>query len=841
MADFDSFNYDIKSKLPEWWKNDGFLAPVNNYTQELIAGMLEALLSSTGVVQPLNCWLTIPEEYTWYHHYMQGDELLLDEGHMITNGATKTLFPTNTKIALLPNTKRNCHAKIQLKLFGNELDEHEVNENGDSSTFSSEKIKKLTLENAGQKIIFQNIPSTSTIEISTKDDEILIDGEYRDDLIIGTFNKIRPTIKYDNYMEPYIDNDTFIPAKITNITFTEGKNISLNLKNQEIYIAKTRNKNQKHDIYFLYENGEIFETQFSLDSDSAGDYPFYMNNIEVGTINIERTGEDETDLTIYKHIDIENENKKTQISIKLDDDDKKVNFDLQIYLYKPTYTTEQNIRIVSVSAFPIESVTLYGYFCHRFNDQQGYKELWSKKYTKNSRTVYDRISTQYDCEKFYVVVKFHGIGFPLKKGFPQEIGNPDKTFQLNPNLDKWGKVYGLPRRHYKPNITEDEEPYTFPKYYKYPIEQDYWYEERMVNEYQYDADAVNSLFVRDNEFNNIGMLECIYPFSNNIWVYTETINPSFNITDSEKEIQINKVSEANEEYRASWDNLDTFPEKPLISKLEPYPKNKTYDNLLYQTRKLYCSFCLRDFESQIPDNIKIKGIELKLQTEIGIQSGKIKLSEDSKVIIPYIHKNADKEYEPILEKINILQGREILMKEKGYYTIGSPTNLFGEKEITREQLFYGNDGKLDFELIFENENNFLETILYIKNIWVNIYYEFEKKDYDINVKLDKQEIFLSDEDPEINVKIVLSNKSNSQIKNKELFIIIPPELEFKNEYNGVKFNLDVGEVIDDISIPIKPKLINNQFKTGRYDIIVFCEDKIIPNEVTVRRWKTDDT
>ena len=49
MADFDSFDYDIESRLPEWWKGFGALEPVNQYTQKLIAEILEGLLTTLGV------------------------------------------------------------------------------------------------------------------------------------------------------------------------------------------------------------------------------------------------------------------------------------------------------------------------------------------------------------------------------------------------------------------------------------------------------------------------------------------------------------------------------------------------------------------------------------------------------------------------------------------------------------------------------------------------------------------------------------------------------------------------------------------------------------------------
>ena len=738
---FDSFNYDIIKRMPEWYKEDKFIKPVNEYTQTLLADILEGLLTNTGVVQPLNCWLTIPEEYTWYHHYKPADKLLVYDEYSFSENSTTTLIPNKTTKAILPNTKRPCHAKIKLKLLGTEVKES-------NRLYESENIEEFIIENAGQQIIINNIPSISTIEISTEDNEILIDDEYRDDLVTGSFEKIRPVIKNSDYEESYID------------------------ENQQ-----------------------------------------------------EQT----------KKIDLEDENKKTEIILKTTT---KVDFDLQIYLYKPTYTTEQNIRVSTISAFPIENIKLYGYFCHPFNNQSGYKLLWQKNYSLKSRTTYDRITKQYDCERFYIEVKFHGIGKPLYKGFPQENESLNKIFQPNPNLDKWGKIYGLKRRIYRNDITEDEEPYTFPKYYPYPIEQDYWYEERMVHEYRYDNEAIDSLFVRDTDFNNIGMLECIYPFTNDIWVYTETIDPnegkssSKETSFSSQTTLLHQIKQEDEPLRAKWENIENFPNKPLIITLEP-KSDETFEKgkFTYQSNKLLCSFCLREINEEVPKDITIKGIELKFKTESSVQSNRIKLDESSTITIPYLSEILD---EPVLEKINIFE-ENLFTKKKGYFIVGSPTNLFGEKEITREQLFYGNDGKVDFELIFSNENTFLESIIYIKDISLNIYFEKNQQDYDINVSFDKKEINLSEQENEVLMNITIENKSQTKIRDKNLFIIIPPELKFGTgyeNYNSIKFNLDVNEKIDDISIPIMPK----KQITGWYDILVFCEDKVITNEILIKKW-----
>ena len=40
MPSFETFEYDIKSRLPEWWKDDKLAMPINEYTQDLISKIL---------------------------------------------------------------------------------------------------------------------------------------------------------------------------------------------------------------------------------------------------------------------------------------------------------------------------------------------------------------------------------------------------------------------------------------------------------------------------------------------------------------------------------------------------------------------------------------------------------------------------------------------------------------------------------------------------------------------------------------------------------------------------------------------------------------------------------
>lgn len=1342
MADFDSFNYDIESRLPEWWKGFGALEPVNQYTQKLIADILEGLLTTLGVVQPLNCWLTIPEEYNWYHHYKANDKLLQYKNEKLSGEkAAPYLFSTNDYkdnkiIAKLPNTKRNCDVEIQLKLLGTQINKTYDDEKIIDKNFltKEENIEKLTIQNADQEINFFNIPSTSTIRISTKDQRITVDGSEDTYKIKGKINKIKPSIKYSDYQEPYIDEDnpkeykrklrftenyqtkseksyslfrgdcwtinnnfessaaitskidselivtgtfrtqsdmvgiywnskdtiqhpyisygevydysnvildfdynmngctdfndgrisitietndrniyylkmnrfirnnhvqlnfnnltvlsgdTYIEegqskiateefsidvTNIKNIMFTlipenyESNNEYTIMKNQEFF-CKIKNIKVKNgfikkeylnldsngyrlcegydDIYHLnpyrlanemrklgymgwvdlyigashfYEKegtigDKILNLNFNhnrtekmvLNQDvplnnafiswlkcyckelkkndfnnliisismenlqcpiewrqitSNGDFAItgwtpstfflspcnesavtYMEKVSRACLDILKennlkpilqmgeawwwwnendrpnqppcfydeatkekfreefgrelptylTSKDEfneevidwlnhqlvnysdrlravvkhnnykgdymalffppsvldenrvplmmrevnylkdaytpqkldalqledydwvteknsshkdvyligaklgfpdnkihyfggfvqypedseefwpliensmkeakernfgevfvwagsqirrdkkligyedyldENIIVYKDIDISDPNSKTELILS---SSRTVSFDLQVKLLKPTYTTEQNIQIATVSAFPLEWVRLYGYYCHPFNKEEGYRFLWEKEYTEESRTTFDRISKQFDCERFYIQVKFFGIGIPLAKGFPQREFDSQRSFQPNPNLDKWGKIFGLPRRIYRNDITEDDEPYTFPKYYKYPIEQDYWYEKRMINEYSMQDEAINSLFLQDSDLNNIIALDCIYPYMDDIWVYAETINPQSNLSHEALIETPCKIEEDTKTLGSSWGKEQLSLSSPLINKLSPYNLETQKENkFLFNSKKLKLSFCLDPIENEIPKDIKIKGIELKLKTHIDTQTPGIHLSSESNVSIPYIkYKNND--ILTSIEKIKINQPSDILLNERGYYIIGGKNSLFGEKEITRDQLFYGNDGKLDFELIFTNNNAFVESTLLIKDIQLYLHYEIIQQEYDFNIEFDKKTINLSKLDSFVNLKIKLENLSSTKISDKEVFVVIPPELYFPNEYNSFKFNLDVNEPPINIEVPIAPKEINGEIKTGLYDILVICEDKVIKDEITIIR------
>lgn len=705
MVAFEEKNYLIKEKLPEWWKNDLLLEPINQYTQELIVEMLSSLLNNLGVVQPIHVWKELPEEYNWTHQYYSGDDYL-------DNKINVFIKDTPLK-AFLPNTKRNCHAIIKLSLQGDQQ--------------GKKNFIDLKIKNNHQEINFQHISNMCTIEINTQTHDILIDGLPNTNLVNGFLDKIQPTAKNTNFSE----------------------------------------------------------------------------------------------------VSIEDENKITQLEFISSDN---VVFDLNIELIKPVYTTEQHIRISTVSAFPLEWIKLYGFYCHEFNDKEGYRFVWEKHYEESSRVVYDKIATQFDFERFYIEVKFKNIDAALYFGFPQEILPSNGAFAINENLDKWGKIYGLPRRIYRDDISDDEEPFTFPKYYKYPIEQDYWYEERLVNEYRFNEDAINNAFIKDTDMNNVAILSSIDPFINDVWVYTETIIPEGNLNRETNELYIDCIRE-KQSNGVSWEYPQAIKQKNMISKeivLSPLDSS-SINNHSYQTKELEFKFNMEE----LPDNIEITGIELRIHAETNIHSEALKLDDRSKMLLPFYYTKENGEQYSVIEEIPINTEDKPWKKGQGTYIIGGKNYLFNLESVSKKQI----EDYLHFKIGFTNESDFLETVLLIHNITAKLYYKIIKDKFDISVKFNTKEIILSQNQTQVKMQIHLKNTGKTKIKDKNVSIIVPPELELIDNRPSEDFSLDINESFtmgteennDEIIIRTRDNT------TGRYDILVLCDDKIIQNEILVRR------
>ena len=726
MPDWDTINDDIRKRLPEYWKSDLFLEPVNRYTQDLSVQFLAELLGSFGVVRPIQVWKTLPEEYHWEHTYSQSadpfcyyDKLEKSTGYKTTQeSAPLIIIPENdewkqTLCLKVPNTKRNCDAVIRIELDG-------------SPQRKIEQIDNFTITNAGQKITIKKISNRTTIDISTEDGSILIDGVQRNDLVSGMFHKIRP-IAYN---------------------------------------------------------------------------------------------------TNFDEVDVDDENKKTQLEFE---SSHAVTMKVSIKLIKPVYVTEQNIRLSTVSAFPIESVKLFGFFCNEFNNKEEWRFLWEKNYLLKDRVTYDRITKQFDCERFYVQVKFHGIGNYLLEGFPKDENSSNPVFNIDTKLDYWGRYFGLPRRRYKADISEDDEPFTYPKYYPYEIEQDYWYEERLVNEYRQELEPVNSIYLKDTDENNLAVIEIIDPLMEDIWVYTETIKPTVDNEHETNDILPFSISQTGD--GQTWKNPTVLQSSNLnvasvsLEPDEPASKN----NKEYMSKVLQVKFKT----PPLPDNIIIKGLELSFEGLTDIHSDTLYLDDRTTLKLPFKYEKENGDVYERIEVFTIKKYPEQWRKGKGIYKIGGKDDLLGLNSIEKYQI----QDEINFDIAFSNSNNFLISNIELFNIKLKIYFETIEDTYDVNVKFDKRQIIIKNNDI-INMTIDLKNTGEIPIVDKTIFIAVPPELKIEND--TFNFNLDVGESFTigkgqdkiQIKLPDPSKAV-----AGMFDVIVFCDNKVIKNEILVRRGK----
>ena len=202
--------------------------------------------------------------------------------------------------------------------------------------------------------------------------------------------------------------------------------------------------------------------------------------------------------------------------------------DIDMQMDNVVFTDEQNIEITGLEAVPIERVELYAEYDFPFNKSyNGWHKVYDKKYDSNTNVVYDMITTQIYTKKFYVDVYFKTLQYPYRVGFPCfKDAEEDSAYHVNTGLDVWGVQLGLERRKYKSNIPEEEYYRTYPIYYPFDIEQDYWYFKRLTSEYAWNDLAKNDVDLLDTDNNPIVRLYAIDPFMEDLVVHAKSIYPT---------------------------------------------------------------------------------------------------------------------------------------------------------------------------------------------------------------------------------------------------------------------------------------------------------------------------
>ncbi len=355
-----------------------------------------------------------------------------------------------------------------------------------------------------------------------------------------------------------------------------------------------------------------------------------------------KTQQQEKDISKWNSQEYYFSNEILRISFGSDANYDVVNFDVEIVLDNVVFINEQNIEITGLELVPIKSMELYVYYDFPFNQKvNGWQKASEKKYIEDTNVIYDMITTKFNTKKFYVDVWYKGLDYPYRVGFPaQKNADDGSIYHVNKELDTWGEYFGLKRRFYKENILEEDYPYTYPPYYPFDIEQDYWYYQRLINEYVYTEWAINDIDLTDTDDTPIVRLHSINPFVEDLVVHAKSVYPTNEngirtINFIPNAVSQELVHDDDSEYRRS--------EYFNIQNLLKYDDNKTYITLRnkigagityqqYMSKALKLFFDLKDLD---PD-IHIEDLQILVEAEATDNKDNKYSNEDTGFIIPGI-------------------------------------------------------------------------------------------------------------------------------------------------------------------------------------------------------------
>lgn len=133
-------------------------------------------------------------------------------------------------------------------------------------------------------------------------------------------------------------------------------------------------------------------------------------------------------------------------------------------------------RLLTKKLRPLREFTIY--------NADGDIPVGAKEFSEFNevKSAYYEVEHQ-NMEKFYIEVGYYGIEKTAFRGFPVDPESLDPTYLPNSELDYKATENQLFRRVYRDDIEPWEYGNTFPVGYPYPIEQDYWLEKRILEEY----------------------------------------------------------------------------------------------------------------------------------------------------------------------------------------------------------------------------------------------------------------------------------------------------------------------------------------------------------------------
>lgn len=621
------------------------------------------------------------------------------------------------------------------------------------------------------------------------------------------------------------------------------KKITMKNNTEEVVISAPRYKtwgkiviqnNSKNEIYnfkiMLNENnGLSFNEAFAPNDTLTVDLTnqrYFINKTQYTTPEIYGEG-----LPYYKISQYEEEyNPKNKLhnevirlnfstSTIIDD----LNLDIDIQLDNVVFEDEQNIEITSFELLPMDKVEVYVNYELPYNIKaNGWQLAYTKEYEEGTHVIYDMITIHKYTKQFYVEVWFKGLDFPYQVGFPcwknEEEGS---MFHINTRLDTWGELLGLPRRIYKEDIPEEEYYKTFPRYYPFDIEQDFWYYSRLVNEYAWNDLAIDTANIVDTNDDLVMRLHCIDPFVEDFAIHARSYYPT-NVENFNNKTYnpktVDQVSSVNVDYKEV-----AFEDSENILKCDNNPTTVTLhsnsgyaiNNMTNRSKQLKLHYNL----STLPKDIEIDKIEFLIDAE-ATDNNSDKYN-DERTYIEINDKKADKIYPLLSSELYELKRKTIVatIKEE---EMQNAWNKSGNRDL-RDYLYQNG---LDFNLGFTNVDvNNIPTI-FIYCIQLKVYYTPKKSQISLETNLLKSTNQYLDIGT---LQVKITNIGDKAFVPKCYFFAEENIQLGANAWQPFE-DIKVGES-QTVDIPIYHNL---PIVDGTYEILTICEDKKKFNYVHVQ-------
>lgn len=372
--------------------------------------------------------------------------------------------------------------------------------------------------------------------------------------------------------------------------------------------------------------------------------------------------------------------------------------DVDVEMDNAVFTNEQNIEVTGLELIPIERIELYANYDFDYNpDYNGWRKVYQKKYEEKTNVIYDMVTTHFYTKEFYVDVWFKTLQYPYRVGFPAyQDAETDSMYHVNNRLDTWGEQLGLERRLYKKEIKEEDYPYTFPEYYPFDIEQDFWYYSRLINEYTWNDLAINDVDLQDINGDNILRLYSINPFCEDFVVHAKSIYPSYAETKDCSKYSPRLITQQNTEgltQQTEYNDIINLLVDNKRSASITLNNNSNNNDVIYKkessryienntntSKELITYFDLSD----LPEDINIDNIEVIVEGE----------STDNK-----IDKNTTTETGLLVPTLE---------SDENIFVPLTPDNTY---QLKKRSIIFSNDDINTYLKDFSDENVFQEAII----------------------------------------------------------------------------------------------------------------------------------